>query len=61
MKICKHEGKYVCMVSINGQMAILSFIYVKAKPSNSLLVEYVELNGLDIKTGATLKERVVNN
>jgi hypothetical protein len=61
MRICKHEGKYVCMVSINGQMAILSFIYVKAKPSNSLLVEYVELNGLDIKTGATLKERVVNN
>ncbi|MBE6301039.1 MAG: DUF4833 domain-containing protein [Parabacteroides distasonis] len=61
MKICKHEGKYVCMVSINGQTAVLSFIYVKTKPSNSLSVEYVELNGTDVKTGEALKERVVND
>lgn len=61
MKICKHNGKYVCMVSINGKKALLSYIYVKAKPSNSLMVEYVELNGTDIITGEALKERVEND
>lgn len=60
MKVCKHKEKYVCLVDINGESAILSFIYVKAKTSNSLLVEYVELNGVDIQTGELLKERVVN-
>ena len=61
MKICEYKGNYVCMDPINGRDAILSFIYVKAKPSNSLLVEYVELNGTDIKTGEVLTERVLNN
>ncbi|MCD8042091.1 MAG: DUF4833 domain-containing protein [Tannerellaceae bacterium] len=54
------EGRYVCTIEIDGQTAILEKLYVKAKPGNSLSVEYVELTGVDIASGETLFERVNN-
>lgn len=56
----KHQGKYVCTLMINGRPAILDRLYVKAKESNSLKVEYVELFGTSLENGATVSERVLN-
>lgn len=58
LTIRKHDDKYVCIIVINGQPAILKSLYVKAKPSNSLSVEYVELKGLSFDTGAQVSEKV---
>lgn len=54
------EGKYVCTLQINGKEAILDRLYVKAKESNSLKVEYVELFGTTLDTRAAVSERVLN-
>ena len=58
LTICKRDSKYVCMTTINHQPAILESLYVKSKPNNPLGVEYVELHGVAIDTGAKVTERV---
>lgn len=58
LTIQKIEGKYVCTLMMNNQAAILQSLYVKAKESNSLSVEYVELKGLSIDTKQPVTERV---
>lgn len=60
LTICKQDSKYVCLIKINNQTAILKSLYVKAKPSNSLSVEYVELQGVTLDTKQSVSERVEN-
>lgn len=51
-------GKYVCLIEIAGSMAVLQRLYVKAKESNSMSVEYVELFGMDMETLRPVNERI---
>jgi hypothetical protein len=60
LSICKRGTKYVCITTINKQPAILESLYVKANPANSLLVEYVELQGTSSNTKQPVWERVKN-
>jgi len=54
----QEAGHYNCTIEINGETAILQKLYVKAKESNSLTVEYVELTGISQTTGNEVTERV---
>lgn len=58
LTICQRDSKYVCLVTINNREAILESLYVKAKPSNPLSVEYVELQGIIPDTQERISERV---
>jgi hypothetical protein len=60
LTICKQGAKYVCLITINKQTAILESLYVKANPINSLSVEYVELQGISSNTRQPVSERVEN-
>jgi hypothetical protein len=60
LTICKQDAKYVCLITINKQTAILESLYVKANPNNSLIVEYVELQGISPNTKQPVSERVEN-
>jgi hypothetical protein len=60
LTICKQGSKYVCLTTINKQTAILESLYVKAKPNNSLIIEYVELQGISSNTKQSVSERVEN-
>lgn len=57
--LLRKEGeKYVCIVEINGQPSIVQSFYVKAKESNSLRVEYVEIRGITLEGQEIVTERV---
>lgn len=60
LTISKRGDKYVCTTTINGQIAILQSLYVKAKASNPLSVEYVELHGIMPDTQQMVSERIMN-
>jgi hypothetical protein len=53
------ERSYFCRIEINRRPAVLTKIYIKTKTPNSLQVEYVEIEGLDMMTGAPVKERII--
>ncbi len=55
----QQDGTYICVIMIAGQPAILQKLYVQAKPTNSLSVEYVELTGISVATGEILIEKVI--
>ena len=52
-----NEQKYFCRIKINNQPSVLQKIYIKTKANNSLQVEYVDIQGLDLVTGAPVTER----
>lgn len=60
LTIGKQGSKYVCTTTINNQTAILQSLYVKAKASNPLSVEYVELHGIIPGTQQSVSERIMN-
>jgi len=54
----EHNGQeYFCLIDINRQPSVLQMIYIKTKTGNSLQVEYVDIQGLDLATGAPVTER----
>ena len=54
-----NEQNYFCRIEINRKPSVLTKIYIKTKTPNSLQVEYVEIEGLDLMTGAPVKERFI--
>lgn len=58
LTICRNNNQYVCLTTIDNQPAILESLYVKAKEGNPLSVEYVELQGIALRTGVKLTEKV---
>ncbi len=58
LTISKKGGKYVCLMEIDKHIATLNSLYVKAKPNNSISVEYVELQGNALDTQQSVSERV---
>lgn len=61
MKLRKLNGRWACVMKINGKDCILNEIYVKARENNSLRVEYVLLKGKCIADGTAMKEKIDNN
>ncbi len=60
LTIRKVDGKYVCLIQIANQPAILHHLYVKAKDGNFLRVDYVELFGQEEVSRSSVSERVNN-
>lgn len=56
IKVCKHDGKWVAIVKINGKDCVLTEIYAKAK--NAVTVEYIELRGKALADGTVQKETI---
>ena len=60
LTIKREFSRYVCLIEINHQPAILRSLYVKAHPHNPLKVEYVELEGESLSSHQPVRERVIN-
>lgn len=58
LTICRKDGQYICLATIDNQQAKLESLYVKTKSGNPLSVEYVELQGTATATGAKVIERI---
>ncbi len=54
----QNDQKYICQTEINKQPSALLKIYVKTKTSNSLQVEYVDIQGVNLATGTPVTERI---
>lgn len=59
LTIRREADRYICIITINNQPCILQKLYVKAKGSNSLSVEYVELTGRSIDSDEKITEKVI--
>ncbi|MDD6471864.1 MAG: DUF4833 domain-containing protein [Bacteroidales bacterium] len=57
----EYNGKWSCIVLINGTDCKLNEIYVKVNPKNSLSVEYIVLKGTSILTGNNHQEIIKND
>lgn len=60
MKVCRHKGKWISMISINGKQSQLSEIQVKTKEGNPLNVLYITLIGKALADGTPQQERIYN-
>ena len=60
LKIPPGSGVPVAYTVINGKRAILTNLYVEAKPSMYTSVVWVDLFGTDPETGKPVKERIYN-
>ena len=58
IRICKHKGKWVGIVKLNGHELILSKMFAQMKQSIYPKCEYVDIFGTDIKTGEKRRERI---
>lgn len=55
------KGKYQGRMVIGGQQAVLTKIFVQAKPESFLKVAWIELTGTSLEGGKVLSERIVPN
>lgn len=54
------KGNTIALLKINGTDAKLTKIFVTAKPKMYTTVEFIELFGIDIKTGKSITEKITN-
>lgn len=57
--LLKDGNVWKSRIVINGKLAWLQKIFVQAKPESFMKVAWIELTGVDIKTGAALTERII--
>jgi len=57
--VLKEANIWRSRITINGKTAWLQKIYVQAKPESFMKVAWIELTGIDTKTGSTLTERII--
>lgn len=60
IRICKHKGKWVGIVKLNGHELILQKMFAQMKQSIYPRCEYVDIYGTDIETGEARRERIMN-
>jgi YbbR domain-containing protein len=60
MTVCRHKGKWISKIIINGKPSQLTEIQVKTKEGNSLNVLYVTLVGKALADGTPQTERIYN-
>ena len=58
IRICKHKGKWVGIVTLGGHEIILQKMYAQMKPPVNVKCEYVDIFGTDLKTGENRRERI---
>lgn len=58
IRICKHKGKWVGIVKMNGHEMILTKMFAQMKPPFNVTCEYVDIYGIDIVTGEKRRERI---
>ena len=58
IRICKHKGKWVGIVKMNGHEMILTKMFAQMKPPFKVTCEYVDIYGTDITTGEKRRERI---
>ncbi len=61
LKLCKRNGHWVSLCTINGKQCVLKEIQVKTKEGNSLKVLYINLVGVAISDGSHQKEKIMND
>ena len=59
IRICKHKGKWVGIVNVNGHEMILSKMFAQMKQSIYPRCEYVDVFGTDTSTGEKRRERIM--
>ena len=58
IRICKHKGKWVGIVKLNGKEIIVQKMFAQMKQPIGVKCEYVEIMGTDLKTGEKRNERI---
>ena len=58
IRVCKHGGKWVGIVKLNGREIVVQKMFAQMKPPVNVKCEYVEITGTDLKTGEKRKERI---
>ena len=58
IRLCRHEGKWVGIVNLNGRTIILEKMFAQMKPPMYVKCEYVDIHGTDLKTGQKVRERI---
>lgn len=56
MHVCQHKGKWRAVTTIAGHKAYVTRMYVQMK--TAVKVEYLDIFGKDLETGADVKERM---
>jgi hypothetical protein len=58
IRVCKHKGKWVGIVQMNGHELVLQKMFAQMKPPIGVKCEYVDIYGTDINTGEKRRERI---
>ena len=58
IRICKHKGKWVGIVKLNGKEIIVQKMFAQMKQPIGVKCEYVDILGTDLKTGEKRNERI---
>ncbi|MCM1078494.1 MAG: DUF4833 domain-containing protein [Bacteroidales bacterium] len=60
IKVCRHNGHWVALCTINNRRCILKEIYVQLKPKSSMSVAYIRLSGVSASDGSKQAEKIYN-
>ena len=58
IRICRHKGKWVGIVKLNGHEIILQKMFAQMKPHISVRCDHVDIYGTDVSTGEKRHERI---
>ena len=58
IRICRHKGKWVGIVKLNGHEMILQKMFAQMKQHISVKCEHVDIYGTDLSTGEKRHERI---
>lgn len=60
IKVCRRSGKWVALCTMNGKNIQINKMYAQLQSPNSLHVEYVDIYGINLATGESIRERIAN-
>lgn len=60
IRVCRHNGRWIAQVDINGKPSRLTEIQVRTKEGNPLNVLYINLVGVTLKGGTSVVEKILN-
>lgn len=61
LTLCRRNGHWVSLCTINGKRCVLKEIHVKTKDGNPLKVLYINLIGIAISDGSSQREKINAN
>lgn len=60
IKVCRRSGKWVALCTMNGKNIQINKMFAQLRSPNSLHVEYVDIYGINLATGKSIRERIAN-